>query len=802
MRIAVDKEKSTISVPCEELAHFARTRGGRSRLSFIECSSNDFAASTFAEKLSYTVNEEGVDFTVTGVADVVCRTSDGGTAIETFAEKRRVTSRTHPAADPEFMAKGVLLAYMIAKRDDLSCVTLVLTYTSRSGEAQKSFYAVLQTGFLHNMTQALLLRAVPFIEVEAEKILCGRPSLVKMAFPYSSIRDAQRDFINDSYRALRSGSRLLVSAPTGVGKTISALYPALRALGNGTVDRIFYLTAKTPTGKSAAEACRVMSSQVQTLRCITVIAKEKLCSMSDVMGRGGTLRAMRRCRECPLMGEIGCIPYEERRDSALLELLKGNRIIDTETVKNTAERYRLCPYELSLDISEYCEVVICDYNYAFDPSVRFRRYFENGAARGEKYAFLVDEAHNLPDRAREMYSGAFDASAFVKLYRLGAEAFAGNKPLLDAVGEVIKKLRDITALCKSEEIVEGGERMGYYISNEMYPGLPEALLQFSRAAGKTVLPDDCSAAEPLEKAVQSAGDFLRSAALFGKGFVFYCELSGPRLTVSSRCLDPSEMLDRMMTAAHGVILFSATLTPMDYFADVLGCRTAVRLELDSPYDPANLCLIGFDSISTRYADRADCYDEIAEVIAAVCEAKEGNYIVYFPSYEYMSGVVKAFRELSPDTECAVQSRSMNYGERNAFLEKFSKRDGTLVGFCVLGGAFAEGVDLKGEKLIGTIIIGTGLPKMCSELNILSEYFEKTRENGRDYAYTYPAMIKVEQAAGRVIRSETDRGVVVLVDDRYAEPATYRLFPKNWRHIKYTGDPYLLNTALYRFWGEE
>lgn len=794
MRISVDRENNIICVPCEELAHFARTRKRQTKLSFAECDGEPGTAASFSQKLSYTVSEEGVDFTVTGRADVIFGEGNERT-LEIFSERSRVSSRTNPAGDPEFMARGVLLAYMLCCAEKLDFVVLRLTYTTGKGGIAKSFTAKLSESFLENMSQALFSRSIPFIEIEAEKLLCQETALGNLAFPYRSIRDAQREFIGEAYRAVKNGERLIVSAPTGVGKTISALYPSLRALGLGDIDKIFYLTAKTPTGKAAADACRVISSQVPTLRCITIIAKERLCPMS---GAAGKLRDRRRCRICPLMDEVGRIPYEERRDSAVLELLRGYRVIDTETVQSTAAKYHLCPYELSLDVSEYCEVVICDYNYAFDPSVRFKRYFADGS-RQEKYVFLVDEAHNLPDRAREMYSSGLDAAPFIKLYKIGNEAFRGNVPLLDGIGAVIKKLKEITALCRSEERLEEGQSVGCRLSSQMLPGLPEALTQFVRAAGVTEVQDEAVAAL-LEEAVQSAAEFVRSAMLFDKGFAFYCELIDGRLNVYSRCLDPSPLLNNMMTAARSVILFSATLTPMEYFADVLGCAHAACLELDSPYDPKNLCLLAFDTVSTRYADREGSYDEIAEVILAVCEAKEGNYMVYFPSYEFMAQVAQIFAEMAPDIKCIVQSRGMGHSERGRFLEAFSKGGGeTLVGFCVLGGAFSEGVDLKGEKLIGAVIVGTGLPKMCSELNILSEYFEKTRECGKDYAYTYPAMIKVQQAAGRVIRSETDRGVVVLVDDRYAEPATYRLFPKSWRHIKYTGDPYSLNTAISRFW---
>lgn len=791
MKIYIDKENNSISVPTREIAGFARTRSGNSRLAFAECSTDSDIEEAQGRELSYRVSEGDMEFTVVGFADALYPVS-GVWTLEKYAQRTRITSRTSPASDVQLMADAVLSAYMLAAEKNLECVRVKLTFVSPRNV--KSFETVFKTGFLKNMSSALLSRAVPFIKIEAEKRICGISSLENMMFPYREMRGAQKDFISDAYRVAKRGGRLLVSAPTGIGKTVSALYPALRALGQRHADKIFYLTAKTVTGNAAADACRVMSSQVPTLKCINIIAKERLC---PVKGAG---HAAGGCRICPLLGEVGRVPYEERRDEALLEILQNYRVIDASTVAGVAKKYELCPYELSLDASEYCEVIICDYNYAFDPSVRFRRYFTDSERERGKYIFLVDEAHNLPDRARSMYSASIDAAVFIKLYRSGAELFSGNAPLLDGIGAVVGRLKELSDLCRTEEKLDaGGRSIGCYLSSSMPSGLTEALSRFIRAAGQTAAADGDDAAA-LEDAMLMSAEFLRSAALFDRGFVLYCEQVGARLTVSIRCLDPSPIIDNMLSAAKAAVLFSATLTPMDYFADVLGCKNAVKLELDSPYDPSNLCLFAYDSISTRYTDREMYCDDIAEVIMSVAEARDGNYMVYFPSYEYMNSVYKAFAEIAPDIHCAVQSKGMSYAERNRFLEQFSDKNGeTLVGFCVLGGAFAEGVDLKGEKLIGTVIVGTGLPKISAELNILSDYFENTRENGKDYAYTYPAMIKVEQAAGRVIRSESDCGVVVLIDDRYAEPGTYRLFPKSWRHIKYTGDPYSLNSALCKFW---
>ncbi len=790
MNIVVDRENSCLRVAAAEVARFARTKKNISqRIIYRECG-EAVPEAEIRRELSFKVSRGGVDFTVFGHVDLLWEYG-GKWTVEKIKEKGRITAKTSPALDSAFVAECVLCAYMLTLEKGLSGVSVRMTYMRQGSSDMRTFETYMEASFLKKMSEALFDRAVPFIAIEAERQLSSLPLLSKMPFPYKELRDAQRDFINDAYRAVKGGKRLLVSAPTGIGKTVSALYPALRAFGKGEVDKIFYLTAKTVTGNAAADAVRAMASSAPSLRCVFIMAKERSCPMVSMNVPVG----VSRCRICPLMGEVEHKSYEERRDAALLFLLERGPVLDSAAVYKAADKYKVCPYELSLDASEYCEIIICDYNYVFDPSVRFKRYFEG---RRGKYAFLVDEAHNLPDRAREMYSATVFAKPFLKLYKTDSPVITKNTALLDGIGAVMGKLKEITSLCKTEEHQNAaGESIGYYLSERMVSGLPEAFSQFIRAAREAAKEEE--AAILLEEAVNAAGEFIRAATLFDRGFAFYAELTGPSLKLEIRCLDPSPLLSQMLLTAKSTVMFSATLTPMDYFADVLGMKGAALLELDSPYDPKNLCLFAYDAVSTRYEEREMSVPDICEIIMAVAEAREGNYIVYFPSYEYMDMVFEEFEECAPHIRCIKQSRGMSHKERNEFLAEFSEDSEGLVGFCVLGGAFSEGVDMKGESLIGTIIIGTGIPKITAEQNILADYFEKTRENGKDYAYTYPAMIKVLQAAGRVIRSETDRGVVVLVDDRYGDPNIYRLFPKMWRHIKYTADPYSLATALERFW---
>lgn len=731
--------------------------------------------------------EDGDIRVVASYAGLTARS--GIPAVEKVRFVSRVTSKTSPYGDPKFLCEAVLSAYVVCAAYSAERVRLVVTMFCDRDGSSVSFETTLEKETLERMYAGVMSRAMPFIEIEKERKTDGKALLSKMPFPYTGVREGQRDFINDTFYAAKTSGRLMVCAPTGIGKTISALYPALRAVGSGYVDRVFYLTAKTVTGKAAADAVAEMAKKVPTLRAVFVSAKDRVCLMEGGAKSGCAFK-------CHMTAPLDGATYEARRDAAMLSLLRGKNVITTDDLRLAAEKYLVCPYELSLDISEYCEVIICDYNYVFDPHVRFRRYF---GVENEKNMILVDEAHNLPDRAREMYSATITAAPFLKVYSEKTEFFAMHPEVKKATAEVIKTLRDVALLCKEEETSSGDEVGGWYLSSEILPAPGKALSAFAASVKKVSRETDVDDPDIL-RAYDDAVKYITAENDGVSNSVFFAETSGTKLKISIRCLDPSDKLSEMMAATSSAVFFSATLTPMDYFADILGCRDAVKLELDSPYDPDNLLVVGVNSVSTRYSVRRQTAPEIAEMILSVIEAKEGNYIAYFPSYDFMMQVYRQFAQMADGVKVALQKRNMTLSERDKFLKLFREgRDETLIGFCVLGGAFAEGVDLAGEKLIGTIIVGTGLPKISSELNLLREYFDSTRENGYDYAFTYPSMIKVQQAAGRVIRSENDRGVVVLMDDRYMEPPILKLLPKHWRKIKFVSDPFTLSSALERFW---
>ena len=795
MKFEYSPETDSVIIDSRELASFARRKEGAP---FFSPFSGAIATDGRGDLPLLSAFDGGdVIVAVRGVADLI---ADDGVALSPPAavkrstvvllgEKRKKQSAANVAKASE--AYSAVVAYLYAKQYEAEALRVILSLSDPDGEVTNLVWET-DRETLEKMFSALLERALPFARVAAMR---GRalPALAEIPFPFSSIREGQREFINAAYRAISSGSRLLVSAPTGIGKTMSALYPAVRAIGAGKADKVFCLCAKNVTGKAAAEAAVRLSRLAPELRSITVISKERSCAF-----RAEGFSSIRCRRGCPMLSRLGDASYEARRDAALLRLLDGGPAYSPEAVAAAASEFSVCPYELSLDLSEYCDVVVCDYNYVFDFSIRFRRYFERPS---ERYVFIIDEAHNLPKRGRDTYSASTGDRFFASAKSLIEASFPGDTEIagsLAAFGEALEEIRELCA--REAELADGETKFGFVRENALPLSLANTAAALSRTLGMKMR-EAAAVPRELERLDHELRKLVSTCELFDGKFTFFAELVNGELTVSLLCLDPAELLDRAMSVSHAAILFSATLSPIDYFADVCGCERAATLELDSPYSSDNMLLVAVDSVKTTLSERDYTAEEVAELILTVAEGREGNYIAYFPSYAYLDKVAKVFRRMADGITVICQTPGMSRDARRAFLAGFEQTDGgeTKVGFCVLGGMFSEGIDLAGERLIGAIVVGTGMGSITSSQNVLREYYDATREDGMAYAYVYPGFNNVLQAAGRVIRSETDRGVVVLIDERYGDPALQRLFPKHWQHVRFTSDPFSLSELIDRFW---
>ena len=595
-------------------------------------------------------------------------------------------------------------------------------------------------------------------------------SIRALPFPFGVYRPGQREMAAAVYRTIAASGRLFSQAPTGIGKTVSTLFPAVKSLGEGLADRLFYLTAKTITRRAAEQALARMEEQGLRLRSVTLTAQDKICFLEEH-------------REC----NPDACPYADghfdRVNDAVWELLDRCDRLTRERVEDCARRHRVCPFELSLDASLWCDCIIGDYNYAFDPQVSLRRFFQEVT---ERYVFLVDEAHNLVDRAREMYSAGLNRSDFVRAVKALPPRDPVKKPLR-AVGNYLRdRLEEGEEVRTEETALEGLNHL-----------LEKAVDQLGSWLERH---PEGAAGEVLELFF-GITRYLKIAELYDDCYATLTSRRGGEIMVRQLCLDPSRALDGCMKRARASVLFSATLTPLSYFAAVLGGNEETRTQsLPSPYDPGHLGLVVLDRISTRYRHREDSVGEVVDAIARTVLSRPGNYLVYFSSYAYLEAVAERFETEYPSIPLYRQKSQMTEAEREAFLARFEEETGrTQVGFCVLGGIYAEGIDLQGGRLIGTVVVGVGLPQISPELNLLRDHYNRLGQPGYDFAYTFPGMNKVLQAVGRVIRGEEDRGVAVLIDDRFTSPGYRRLYPAHWREYRVARSGEALERALAAFW---
>ena len=790
MSAVFDKDTGSVYVSAYDLCQYVY-RGGDIDYHYV--SGNKYGASIISHKAhtkkpnivdaySFTTIVHGTPIVVYAYPEGI-RNEDGKLVIENVYSVPYFLDDIKNGALDIAIKTAICTAYIVCERYKLSSIEARITFYKEGDDEERAFAQVLEREELILNFENMLELFYPFAKIIREKSEKTLPQLKALRFPFESgAREGQRDFIIETFRAIKSKKRLVVEAPTGTGKTMASLYPALKSIGNGDGDKIFYFTGKTTTALSALNAIEIMREQIPDLRAIHISSKEKCC----VSFPPNTRRICDR-KNCHVARA-----YYDKVNEALKELLENYRIYTKDIIDTVCAKYSVCSYELSLELSEWCELVVCDYNYLFDPMAYFRRYFDT--IDGVEYIFLIDESHNLPDRAREMYSATLTREQFVKI----AEKYNGNKNLTEPCVDILHKFDLFHQLAMSEKMDLDGKKCGFYINNQLPDDIQDGFDDFLRGCVRIFKKDYRD--DELHQTFMDTKKFLKACDIFDKRFTMYIEAVEEQVKVRILCLDPSFNLDKCMKKGISTVLFSATLNPLEYFCDVLGCSKTASLSLPSPFDPKNQCLIGIDCVSTRYEDRQRGYGTIANIIRAAVAPKQGNYIVYFPSYSYLTEVKDAFVKKYPQINVTVQKKSMSEKAKKEFLDSFNdKKEGTLVGFCVMGGSFSEGIDLRGERLIGAMIVGVGLPTISSELNIIKEYFDKTRENGYAYAYTYPGMIKVMQAAGRVIRSEDERGIVLLVDDRFASMEYKMIMPEYWKHIKYISNAKDLLQEITEFW---
>lgn len=720
----------------------------------------------------------GIEYTLEGRADGIFTDEDGIPTIDEIKTTLLPAEQITGEQSPEHWAQAKIYAAIYAQQAGLTRLRVRLTYYQVDEEKEYRFVQEYTAEELDHFVQDLLTRYAPWAKRAAQWRQDRKDSLQALTFPFAEYRTGQRAMIGAVYETCRDGGQLLCQAPTGIGKTMSVLFPALKALEDG--GPVFYLTARGTTRAAAENALALLRRHDANLklRSVTLTAKDKIC-----------LQEVRECtpEACPYANG-----YYDRIQNALWQALDFPSLT-ADTLQALAQEYQVCPFELGLDLSLWCDVVIGDYNYLFDPVVHLVRFFDT---RGD-YLFLLDEAHNLPGRARDMHSASLYKSAFLDAKkRLGA----GKSSLKNALNKINTLFLDWRHRCEEEA---GDARFGKtFFEKNRAETLDRALTRLCEPL-ELWLDEHRDPGETHDALLQLYFDvraWLRVADTFDDHFVLQVSAHGSEVRASLLCLDPSAFLADDFAKGRAAVLFSATLAPAGYYKDLCGLPDARAVALRSPFPTAHLGLWCARQVSTRYKDRNHSITQVSDLIACMARGKTGNYLVFFPSYSYLQTVWQDFTARYGDLPTLCQESSMEEAQRESFLARFEPDPKqTLVGFAVLGGVFSEGVDLAGDRLIGVAIVGPGLPQVGPRQEQLREHFEETRGSGFDYAYRYPGMNKVLQAAGRVIRTPQDKGVVLLIDDRFTAPDTRRLMPPHWDHLRTVTSAEQLEAELTDFW---
>lgn len=723
----------------------------------------------------FTVKRDQFDLEINGRIDGLM-ISEEDVIIEEIKTTRRFLQEISEDDFPAHWAQAKSYAYIYALQNQLEKIKVKLTYYQLDSKLSKSFVQLITLDELELFFTQVLKEYLDWAETIHYWLELRNASIAQLTFPYQNYRQGQREMAVNVYKAIVGGEKLFVEAPTGIGKTLATLFPAIKALGVGESSKIFYLTAKTITRTVAENALDKLRLRGIKIKSITITAKEKVCLNSQLA-----------CdpQSCPYAKG-----YYDRVKVGIKDIFQQDAFT-RQVIQEYAEKYCLCPFEFSLDLAFWADCIICDYNYAFDPQVYLRRFFLD---QGKDYTFLIDEAHNLVDRAREMFSAELKQSSIITLQQR-------TKTILPEISNCLTKINDFLQLAQRIcTDLESSYHVQIEPPKDLYPILKK-FIQFSESW--LVKGQGAPIYEEMLEVFFSVRGFLRTLEVYDDRYVTLVKKSNDDLKLKLFCLDPSFQLTSTLKQSRATIFFSATLTPMNYFTQVLtGEETVYQSRFSSPFPRSNQCLLINDQISTKYHRRASSYEKLIDLISAVVKVKVGNYLVFFPSYQYMNQVHQLFCEQNSEIKVICQQSGMSEKDREVFLAEFTTEAvETLVGFAVMGGIFGEGIDLVGERLSGVVIVGVGLPQICPEREIIRNYYEEKNGQGFEYAYIYPGMIRVLQALGRVIRTEEDRGVVVLVDQRFGSVSYQRLYPAEWQPVKRVRDCLTITRFIENFWQE-
>lgn len=713
---------------------------------------------------------DGFVLQIEGRADGVLK-DDGKVLIDEI--KGILRSLEHLEAPvPVHLAQAKCYAYIYAVQNSLKCIDVQMTYCQMETEEIRRFCQEFEFQELQTWFQDLVTQYEKWAKFEIEWRNVRNDSIRQIEFPFP-YREGQRDLVASVYRTILRKKKLFIQAPTGVGKTMATVFPAVRAVGEGLGEKIFYLTAKTITRTVAEQAFSLLKEKGLLYKTITLTAKEKICFCEEA--------------EC----NPDACPYAkghfDRVNDAVFDLITHSGDWSREVLEEQAKKHMVCPFEMSLDVSNWADAVICDYNYAFDPQAHLKRFFSE-SGKGE-YLFLIDEAHNLVERGREMYSASLYKEDLLEVRKL---VKAEDPKLAKGLSECNQQFLELKRECEHYQILKSVSHIALKLMNVLSK-LEDYL-------------EECKDAEKKKRVLDfyfAVRSFLNIHDIMDENYVIFSEMmEDGRFQIKLFCVNPAVNLQNYLEQGNSTIFFSATLLPVHYYKKLLSVeKDDYAVYAHSSFPQENKFLFIGTDVSTRYTRRGEStYQRFARYIAVMAEQKKGNYMAFFPSYRFLEEVHTCFLEcVDHEVDSICQVSYMDEEQREEFLEEFEQeREKSLVAFCVMGGIFSEGIDLTDDKLIGAVIAGTGLPQVCTEREILKQYFNVADMDGFDYAYLYPGMNKVLQSAGRVIRTESDRGVILLLDDRFRAMRYREVFPREWQQYQ-LGSVKNLEQEIRTFW---
>lgn len=704
--------------------------------------------------LKYQVEEDGFELLIEGRADGIIHKGQEVTIDEIKGVYMDLSVLEEPVGI--HLAQAMCYGYFYGSEAGVLEVIIQITYCNMDTEEIRRFQVIKTMEELNEWFGGLVHEYIKWARYLYHNGLRRDESLKSLEFPFP-YREGQRELTVSVYRTIARKRKLFIQAPTGIGKTLSTVFPSLKAIGEGYGEKLFYLTAKTITRGVAEEALEILRKEGLYFRSVTITAKEKLCFLDK-----------------PDCNPVAC-PYAkghfDRVNDAVYDIVHKEFGITREVILRYAEEFQVCPFEFCLDISTFVDGIICDYNYVFDPRVRLQRYFGD-EMKGE-YIFLVDEAHNLVPRAREMYSASLikeEVLLVKKLVKNRSAALAGQ---LDRLNKVLLEMK---RECDSCLLLDDAAHI-IIILTALFAVFEKFMDEFKEFEGREQVLDFYFTVRNFMGIYERVDDHYQIYADF---------LDNGDFCVKLLCVNPIVNIKQCLDQGNSTVFFSATMLPIRYYRELLSNDPEdYAVYVDSPFDRNNRLLLAASDVTSRYARRNESeFQKILHYIDVMAGARRGNYIVFFPSYQYMNRVYELLETEERDFTCIAQNSRMTDAEREEFLLEFDKeRTDSLVAFCVMGGLFSEGIDLKEERLIGVIIVGTGLPMVCTEQEILKGYFDETGQDGFSFAYQYPGMNKVMQSAGRVIRTVHDKGVILLLDDRFLRRDYQELFPREWDDYK-------------------